>query len=175
MTGERLLTCRYKRPVAGCGPQQKFRISFSRLNRERSWSAPKPVYTISISSRLARSRALISRLKPMACAVYRPLRRAFWLPTGAPLPLAPPCILHRRFPRTAGDRHGVPLRVRAPHRGAWFIGDSSWRMGLFLRFLGVPSPGVDRTDDRLSALVHVDVLDGHLLLAFTSMVIERLE
>ena len=36
---------------------------------------------------------------------------------GAPLPAAPPCILHRRFPRTGGDWHCPPLRVRAPCRG----------------------------------------------------------
>jgi hypothetical protein len=52
------------------------------------------------------------------------------LPIGAPLPDAPPCILHRRFPRTAGDWHGFPRRVLAPHRGASFIGNMSWRMGL---------------------------------------------
>ena len=38
-----------------------------------------------------------------------PCRRAFLLPIGAPLPAAPPCILQRRLPRTAGDRHGFPL------------------------------------------------------------------
>ena len=32
-------------------------------------------------------------------------------------------ILHRRFPRTTGDRHGFPLRVLAPHWGARFIGN----------------------------------------------------
>ena len=31
------------------------------------------------------------------------------MPIGAPLPAAPPCILQRRLPRTAGDRHGFPL------------------------------------------------------------------
>jgi hypothetical protein len=36
---------------------------------------------------------------------------------------APPCILQRRFPRTACDWHGFPIRVRAPQRvpGSWVI------------------------------------------------------
>src|SRR3546814_6001808 len=38
------------------------------------------------------------------------------LPLGAP-GLVPPCILHRRFPFTAGDWHSVPERVRARQRG----------------------------------------------------------
>src|SRR5262249_40562651 len=42
--------------------------------------------------------------------------RAFLFPIGAPLPAAPPCILHPAFPRTAGDRHAFPVRVRAPQR-----------------------------------------------------------
>jgi len=62
------------------------------------------------------------------------------LPIGAPLPRAPPCILHRRFARTAGDRHGFPERVRAPHRGDWFMGNCSWCTGLSLRFSLPPPP-----------------------------------
>ena len=56
-------------------------------------------------------------------AEYRPcVQRARLLrsrPAGVRGPvLRPPCIRHRRFPRTAGARHGRSWRVRAPHRGA---------------------------------------------------------
>src|SRR5438309_323001 len=50
---------------------------------------------------------------------------AFLFPAGAPLPEAPPCIRHRRFPRTGGNRHGLPLRVRAPHRLLGPAGDEA--------------------------------------------------
>lgn len=55
---------------------------------------------------------------------------------------------HRAFPFTAGDRHGVPNRVRAPHRGAWskrkcsdFIGS----IGFLLTFFSYPLPVSHRT------------------------------
>jgi hypothetical protein len=54
--------------------------------------------------------------------VYAPCRSAFWLKRGAPEPAAPPCILHRRFPRTAGDLQGRPDLVLAPQRGLESIG-----------------------------------------------------
>src|SRR5258708_1100768 len=48
-------------------------------------------------------------------------------PGGPPLPLAPPCNRQRPF-LVAGDRQGLPLLVRAPHRravwnwtGCWFL------------------------------------------------------
>jgi hypothetical protein len=62
------------------------------------------------------------------------------LPIVAPLPDAPPCILQRPFPRTAGDWQSFPLRVRAPHRGARFIGEFSRCVGSFLRFFLHPHP-----------------------------------
>ena len=47
---------------------------------------------------------------------------------GPPDPGAPPCIRQRLLPVTAGDRHGLPERVLAPHRaarrscsGSWFV------------------------------------------------------
>ncbi|MCX9148804.1 hypothetical protein [Erythrobacter sp. WG] len=40
---------------------------------------------------------------------------AFRLPAVAPDLLAPPCILQRAFPFTAGDLQGFPERVLAPH------------------------------------------------------------
>src|SRR3954454_15183171 len=99
----------------------------------------------------------------MAFAEYWPCFSALRLPRGAPLPGAPPCILQRRFPRTAGDRHSVPLRVRAPQRGAWFVRDGTWCMGLILTFPRCPTPLVDGADDCLAALVNVDMFDGDAL------------
>ena len=57
------------------------------------------------------------RYSAIASRVYAPWRNAFWLPSGAPEPGAPPCILHRRFPRTTGDLQGRPDLVLAPQRG----------------------------------------------------------
>jgi hypothetical protein len=57
----------------------------------------------------------------MASAVYRPCLRAFLLPFGAPGD-GPPCIRQRPF-GIAGDRHGFPIRVRAPQRGLRCMGD----------------------------------------------------
>ena len=42
-------------------------------------------------------------------------------------------------------------------------------MGLFPGFGSCPTPLVDRTDDGLSALIDVDVLDSHLLLALAAV------
>jgi hypothetical protein len=66
----------------------------------------------------ARSRQYSER----ASRVYAPWRNAFRLPCGAPEPEAPPCILQRRFPRTAGDLQGRPDLVFAPQRGLESIG-----------------------------------------------------
>src|ERR1700732_4565161 len=94
---------------------------------------------------------------------------------GAPLPAAPPCILQRRFPCTAGDRHGFPLRVRAPQRSVRFMGNFSWCMNLFIRFYLAPSPRVDGTDDRLSAGMDVDVFDCNLLLPLAAIALQGLD
>ena len=79
-------------------------------------------------------------------------------PVGAPLPIAPPCIRQRVFPRTGGDLQGVCFRVRAPHRG--FIGNGSargcWGVG----------------GCRLSRLVN-DVANPDLRLCFAPMATER--
>jgi hypothetical protein len=96
------------------------------------------------------------------------------LPMGAPLPAAPPCILHRRFPRTAGDRHEFPLRVWAPQRGAWFICNSA-RCITSLCFFGAPTPRRDGTDDRLPTSVDVDMFNRNLLLTLAAVAIKRVE
>ena len=62
------------------------------------------------------------RYSEIASRVYAPCRNALRLPRGAPEPAAPPCILHRRFPRTAGDLQGRPDLVLAPQRGLESIG-----------------------------------------------------
>src|SRR5215813_5690811 len=76
---------------------------------------------------------------------------------GAPLPTTPPCILQRRFPRTAGDRHGLPLRVRAPQRSARCMGNCSGCISFF-RFLAINFRRLHDTDDSLTAGIDVDVL-----------------
>src|SRR5713101_7494815 len=94
---------------------------------------------------------------------------------GAPLPGAPPCILQRRFPRTAGDWHGFPLRVRAPQRSAWFICNSLHSICSSFYFSSAPTPRRDETDDRLSTSIHMDVFHRDLLLALAAVAIERVE
>ena len=94
--------------------------------------------------------------------------------SGAPVDF-PPCILHRLF-LIAGDWHGFSLRVRAPHFGLWCIGNL-FCMGLFLKFFSYPPPffGLDGTNHRLPASMHVDVLHCHLLLTLATMPVESLE
>jgi hypothetical protein len=58
----------------------------------------------------------------MASRVYNPFFNAFLFPGGAPDPGAPPCIRHRFFQPTAGDRQGLPERVVAPQRRLDCIG-----------------------------------------------------
>jgi hypothetical protein len=54
--------------------------------------------------------------------VNSPCLRAFRFALGAPEPVAPPCMRQRFLSCTAGERHGVPERVPAPHRGLASIG-----------------------------------------------------
>jgi len=62
--------------------------------------------------RVALRRCLLSR-------VQRPcLKLPFRAPDGPPEPLAPPCIRQRARPLTAACRHGEPVLVLAPQRGA---------------------------------------------------------
>jgi len=60
----------------------------------------------------------------------------------------------------------------ARHLGAWCIGQC---MGLFLHFLGRPSPrsrSADIADHGLPTIGNVDMLDRHLLLALRTIVLE---
>jgi len=91
------------------------------------------------------------------------------LPMGAPLPAAPPCIRHRRFPRTAGDWHGFRSGSGHPHRGARFMGSFS-RCASPL--LSAPTSRGDGTYDRLSAGMDVDVLDSDVLLTLAAVTVE---
>ena len=99
--------------------------------------------------------------------------------------LAPPCIRHRPL-AIAGDLHGVPRRVLAPHLGAesglpggfpFFnqplrrvCGLSIWLSMIFLsgalRFLMA-----NGTDDGVSSVVDMHMLDVHVLLAPAPMTI----
>jgi hypothetical protein len=57
----------------------------------------------------------------------------------------------------AGDRHGLALLVRAPHRLLRCMGNLLC-MGLILRFLSIPSPrGLHSAHHRLAAGMHMDV------------------
>ena len=66
--------------------------------------------------------------------------------------------------------NGVRFRVMAPHRGLRCIGNGAavlLCMGLFLIFCFHPSPTprfFDVSDNRLSAVMGVDVFDPHVLL-----------
>ena len=82
---------------------------------------------------------------------------------------------HRALPDTAGDRHGAPERVRAPHRHAAFklkgspIDFRSGCMGLISASAVPPTPSCrDVADNRLAAFVDVDMLDPHRLIAKSS-------
>ena len=87
--------------------------------------------TSSTSSRASASSSRTARRHASASAVRRPCLRAFRLPRGGPAQA--PCILHRRLPLTAGDRHGLPDLVRAPQRGDRCMGKGLC-MGLFVIF-----------------------------------------
>jgi hypothetical protein len=52
------------------------------------------------------------------------------------------------------------------------MGNSSWCTGLFLRFLLVPSPRVDGTDDSLPPGMNVDVLDRDFLLPLAAITLQ---
>ena len=71
-----------------------------------------------ISLRDCRIRARQCRRSSMASRVYKPCFSAFLFPGGAPDPGAPPCMRHRFFQPTAGDRQGLPERVVAPQPGS---------------------------------------------------------
>jgi hypothetical protein len=80
------------------------------------------VYFISlVSALMVRRSDANSRPRAIASAVYRPCLNAFLLPFGAPGDF-PPCIRQRPF-GIAADRHWLPLRVRAPHRGLRCMGN----------------------------------------------------
>src|ERR1700683_3163780 len=102
--------------------------------------------------RLARhpGKGLTSLLRANDSATIAPCFTAFLLPFRAPPPA--PCIRHTSAPRTAGARHGNPLRF-----------DFAWQrnarcmfnllcMGLFSGFFARPAPlggRVDIADDGL--------------------------
>ena len=87
------------------------------------------------------SRAIRGEGVDLSFEGYRLGREAPML-EGVPVALwsaaAAPCIRQTLCPRTAGDRHGFPLRFDlAWHLNAWCIGQC---MGLFSGFFVRPSP-----------------------------------
>lgn len=67
---------------------------------------------------------------------------------------------HTDQPRTAGARHGAPVRFDfAAQRGAWFAACK----GLASAFVIAPPLGFDGANDRLAALAHMNVADFDLL------------
>ena len=96
--------------------------------------------------------------------------------------LLPPCILHLPF-GIAGCRHGVSLRVCAPHRGQDCASGSVVRqsgrrdMGFFQHFLRTPSPpsaALDISDNRFSSGMDVNMLDAdNLLTTLSTPAVER--
>ena len=75
----------------------------------------------------------------------------------------------RHLPFTiAGDWHGFPFRVRAPHLLARRMCNC---MGLILRFRPHPTP-LHIADNSLSAFVDVDVFNRYFLLSFATVSIE---
>ena len=136
-------------------------------------------YQPTVAARRLASRAnvLASRRNATASTERPPCLQAFRLPRGAPLPTTPPCIRQRRLPRTAGDRHGLPERVRAPQRGLRCMGDRLC-MGSFVTSCSTPpSPRLgDDADDRLASRVDGDALDpDHLRLPLAPVPVERLQ
>src|SRR5271169_4668150 len=103
---------------------------------------------------------LNSLLSAIDSATIAPCFTAFLLPFRAPPPA--PCIRHTSAPRTAGARHGNPVRFDlAWHRNARCMSNLLC-MGLISAFFRRPYPlgrGVDVADGGLPALGDVDVLD----------------
>ena len=73
----------------------------------------------------------------------------------------------------AGDRHGAFFLVFAPQRGLRCMGNGVC-MGLSFVLFRCPSPLGDLSHYRLPAVMDVDMLDGHLLLAFAAVPAEGL-
>ena len=109
-------------------------MALSPLSRGFAWAHRKHQSSSSTNFFASRMNWRNWRRSSMASRVYIPCFNAFLLPLGAPLPGAPPCMRQRFLPVTAGERHGFPLRVFAPHR--WLAS-----MGAVLR-LCVPAARV---------------------------------
>src|SRR3954451_3860999 len=126
----------------------------------------------STSSRASASSSRTRRRPVSASAVRRPCLSAFRLPRGGPA--RAPCILHRRLPLTAGDRHRLPPRVRAPQRGLRCMAQRLCT-GSFVGSSSIPSPLADGAHDRPPAGLDRDVLDADDLLSLAPVLVERLE
>jgi hypothetical protein len=121
--------------------------------------------------RQLRRNSLISRLAAIDLAEYRPCFQFAFLdrsrPSGVRGPVdLPPCILHLPF-GIAGDLHGVPFLVLAPHLGPFIR--LFFAQGLFIGFFAPPL--VDHTNYCLSTLINMNVLDNHFLLTSGSVLL----
>src|SRR3954452_1396747 len=125
----------------------------------------------STSSLASASSSRTRRRHASASAVRRPCLSAFRLPRGGPA--RAPCILHRRLPLTAGDRHGLPPRVRAPQRGLRCMAQRLCT-GSFVGSSSIPSPLADGPHDRLPAGLDRHPLDpDYLRLPLAPVAVER--
>lgn len=99
----------------------------------------------------------------------------------------PPWSLQRDRLRIAGAMQAVPRLVLAPQRGAVLgspgefpflnqLPRGSWgRSPVFFVILPPTHLRFDAADNRLPAMVHGNVLNGHFLLALASIAIQRLQ
>jgi hypothetical protein len=105
-----------------CGPSGGMHESLILAILPRQAENPTPFYrTATIALRASRRSMATIRRSSVISPLYRPwIVRAARIrasPSAVLGPvLLPPCIRHREF-LIAGDRHGLPLRVRAPQRG----------------------------------------------------------
>jgi hypothetical protein len=94
------------------------------------------------------------------------------MPTGAPLPAAPPCIRQRRL--RAPVAFGKDARFGSEPRKEGFGPSviSGRPLNRFVEFLRWP--GVHRTDYGLTTGINIHVLDGDLLLTLAAIALQCL-
>jgi hypothetical protein len=182
----------------GCGNLNKA-VGKARSRQRDHFSGPMPaclMTRLQISTSALRNAPTLSLLKTSSTRASLVIPAAHWAETTTvpavgevlrtelrspfgPEPGAPPCIRQRRLPFTIGDWQGFPCRVRAPHRGDSRRGNGSSVircMGLPFIFRPRPPPCVGYVaDDGLSALVDVDMLDHHFLLAAAPQFRQRIQ
>ena len=147
--------------IPSCGPRH--RSTSPSMKRRRPWASAEAGTSSSSSSsalvpsssankrnylstttatalRASLSSTRIACRQASASALYRPCFQGIAIPRPAPRYLPRRHASGSAFRLTAGDRHGLPLRVRAPHRGLWCMGELLC-MGLILISDHAPPPG----------------------------------